>query len=78
MSKQPQSLPDPAYRAGAEGLLGEDCWTRAQVLALLAAERESCALLADAMKMGRPGHTAGHDVVLYSGDVGQAIREPHA
>ena len=40
-------LPEPDYPAGAEGMLGEDCWTRAQVLALLAAERERCAKLVE-------------------------------
>lgn len=42
--------------------------------ALLAAERERCAALADSMRMGMPGHTARHPVFLYRGDVGEMIR----
>jgi len=38
-------LPPPDYPAGSEGMLGEDCWTRAQVLVLLAAERKRISAL---------------------------------
>ncbi len=55
-----------------------DNW-KARFAALIRADERSKALedaaaLADALKMGRPGHTATHDVILYRGDVGAVIR----
>ncbi len=38
----PATLPPPDYEAGSKGMLDEDCYSRATVLALLAAERERC------------------------------------
>ena len=33
-------LLEPEYPAGAEGMLGEDCWTRAQVISMLRSEKK--------------------------------------